>query len=452
MTFRVAVVDDETTVCLRLKEVLNAEGYTTETFQAGKPFWDRMATFPFQIVFLDLSLPDINGMQILTRLKAHHAEVEVIIITGHGTIDSAIEAIKKGAYHYITKPFKLEEVRILAAGAREKLALRQENRRLREEACAGGDEFLKGFIGNSAAMQEIFGMVKKVATVDCNVLLQGESGTGKELVAKSIHRLSPRKNSPFISFNCGGFTEELISNELFGHEKGAFTGATLTKIGLLESAAGGTVFLDEIGEMPVSMQVKLLRVLQEKRILRVGGTRAVDLDIRIIAASNKDIKKACLEGSFREDLFYRLNVVTLHLPRLSQRKEDIPLLIAAFIEKYSRLFGKKITRISPQALDILMRYYFPGNVRELENIIQRAIALTEGGVIGEQSLPDDLQKLEINMIDGEGLQTLEEVERQHIAKVLQKTGDNKNLAGKILNLPRTTLWRKMKRHKLLKDE
>ena len=450
MKCRIAVVDDERTVCQRLKAVLDNDGYQTETFQAGGPFLERMKTHPFQIVFLDLTLPDSNGMEILGHLKSQHFETEVIIITGHGSIDSAIEAMKKGAYHYVTKPFKLEEIRVLAAGARERMALLQENRRLRE--AINGDEILQGFIGVSPAMQEIFSMIKKVAVVDCNVLLEGESGTGKELVAKSIHRLSPRKNAPFISFNCGGFTEELISNELFGHEKGAYTGATLAKIGLLESAANGTVFLDEIGEMPASMQVKLLRVIQEKRILRVGGTRPIDLDIRIVAASNQDIKKACYEGAFRQDLYYRLNVVTLHLPRLSERKEDIPLLISAFIEKYNRPFGKKISRISPQALEILMRYHFPGNVRELENIIQRAIALTEGDVIDVQGLPNDLQQLEINMIDGEGLQSLEEVEKQHIAKVLAKTGHNKNLAGKILNVPRTTLWRKMKRYNLLPEE
>jgi two-component system response regulator AtoC len=450
MKFRVAIVDDETTVCRRLKKVLDGEGYETETFQTGGLFWERMEAYPFHIIFLDLSLPDTDGMEILSHLRARHEEAEVIIITGYGSIDSAIEAIKKGAYHYVTKPFKLEEICLLAAGAKEKIALREENRRLRE--AIAGEVVLKGFIGASSAMQEIFSMIKKVAVVDCNVVLQGESGTGKELVAKSIHRLSPRKDSPFISFNCGGFTEDLICNELFGHEKGAFTGATLAKIGLLESAAGGTVFLDEIGEMPASMQVKLLRVIQEKRILRVGGTKGVDLDIRIIAASNKDIKKACMEGTFREDLFYRLNVVTLHLPRLSERKEDIPLLISSFIKKYSLPFGKKITRISPQAMDILMHYDFPGNVRELENIIQRAIALTEGDVITEEGLPPDLQKFEINMIDGEGLPTLEELEKQHITKVLKKTGDNKILTSKILNLPRTTLWRKMKKYKLLKEE
>jgi transcriptional regulator with PAS, ATPase and Fis domain len=292
-------------------------------------------------------------------------------------------------------------------------------------------------------------MIKKVAVVNCNILLQGESGTGKELVAKSIHRLSPRKNRPFISFNCGGFTEELICNELFGHEKGAFTGASVTKIGLIESADGGTLFLDEIGEMPLSMQVKVLHVIQEKQILRLGGTKPVNLDIRLIAASNKDIKKAATEGSFREDLFYRLNVVTLRLPRLCDRKDDIPMLVSHFIEKYSRPFEKKIKGISSDALEILMHYNFPGNVRELENIIQRSVALAESQVIRIGDLPQDLQKLEFNTFEGEGLLALEEVEKHHIAKVLNKTGYNKNLSSKILNLPRTTLWRKMKKYGLL---
>ena len=449
MKFRIAIVDDELIVCQRLKKVLESEGYKTETFQNGQMFLQRMDTYAFNLVFLDLRLPDINGMEILSRLIERHGDTEVIIITGHGSIDSAIEAIKKGAYHYVTKPFKLEEIKVLAARATEKIALREENRQLRETVT--GEEILDGFIGSGEAMQEIFAMIKKVAIVDCNVLLQGESGTGKELVAKSIHRLGPRKNSPFISFNCGGFTEELISNELFGHEKGAFTGATVTKIGLLESAAGGTVFLDEIGEMPLTMQVRLLRVIQEKRILRVGGTKPIDLDIRIISASNKDIKKACIEGTFREDLYYRLNVLTLHLPRLSERKEDLTLLISSFIKKYNRPFGKKIKHISSQAMEILMQYNFPGNVRELENIIQRAVALTEGDTIKVENLPPDLQNLDINMIDGDGLLTLEETEKQHIIRVLQKTGNNKILAGRILNLPRTTLWRKLKKYDLLNE-
>jgi two-component system response regulator AtoC len=331
MRLRIAVIDDEITVCRRLKPALEKDGYAVESFQKTRPFWRRMIQEPFNIIFLDLKLPDVNGMDVLARIKKRYDNVEVIIITGYGSIDSAISAIKKGAYHYVTKPFKLDEIRLLARSAKEKIGLREENRRLRETV--NGQEVMKGFIGTSSAMQEIFAMIKKVAIVNCNVLLQGESGTGKELVSRSIHRLSPRKNRPFISFNCGGFTEELICNELFGHEKGAFTGASVTKIGLIESADGGTLFLDEIGEMPPSMQVKLLHVIQEKQILRVGGNKPVNLDIRLIAASNKDIKKATAEGSFREDLFFRLNVVSLRLPRLCERKDDIPMLVSYFIEK-----------------------------------------------------------------------------------------------------------------------
>jgi two-component system response regulator AtoC len=447
MRLRIAVIDDEITVCRRLKPALEKDGYAVESFQKAGPFWRRMVQDPFNIIFLDLKLPDVNGMDVLARIKKRYDNVEVIIITGYGSIDSAISAIKKGAYHYVTKPFKLDEIRLLARSAKEKIGLREENRRLRETV--NGQEVLKGFIGTSSAMQEIFAMIKKVAIVNCNVLLQGESGTGKELVARSIHRLSPRKNRPFISFNCGGFTEELICNELFGHEKGAFTGAAVTKIGLIESADAGTLFLDEIGEMPPSMQVKLLHVIQEKQILRVGGNTPVNLDIRLIAASNKDIKKATAEGSFREDLFYRLNVVTLRLPRLHERKDDIPMLISYFIEKYSRPFEKKIRGISHHALEILMHYNFPGNVRELENIIQRSVALAESDVIRINDLPPDLQKLEFNTLEGEGLLALEEMEKLHIAKVLDKTDYNKSLSSKILNLPRTTLWRKMKKYGLL---
>ena len=446
MRLRIAVIDDEITVCRRLKQALEKDGYEVEAFQTGEFFWQRMVQGPFNIIFLDLNLPDASGMDILSQIKKRYAYVEVIIITGYGSIDSAINAIKIGAYHYVTKPFKLDEIRLLTRGAKEKIGLREENQRLRE--AVNGQDILKGFIGASRAMQEIFAMIKKVAIVNCNILLQGESGTGKELVAKSIHQLSPRKNRPFISFNCGGFTEELICNELFGHEKGAFTGASVTKVGLIESADGGTLFLDEIGEMPPSMQVKVLHVIQEKQILRVGGTTPVDLDIRLIAASNKDIKKAATDGSFREDLFYRLNVVTLRLPRLCERKDDIPMLVSYFIEKYSHPFEKKIKGISSHALEILMHYNFPGNVRELENIIQRSVALAESDLIRVDDLPQDLQKLEFDTLEGEGLQALEEVEKKHIAKVLDKTGYNKNLSSKILNLPRTTLWRKMKKYGL----
>ncbi len=449
MAHRVAIVDDEPLVRRHLQKALRKEGYEVETFGEAATFWEGMLRAPFHIVFLDIRLPGTNGLDLLSRLKASHEDTEVIIITGHGSIDSAIDAMKRGAYHYLTKPFRLEEVSLLAQRAGEKVGLREENRLLRQ--ASEEDQALQGFIGSSPVMQELFSMIKRVAVVGCNVLLQGESGTGKELVARAIHRLSPRRARPFVSFNCGGFTEELICNELFGHEKGAFTGASLSKIGLLESAAGGTVFLDEIGEMPPSMQVRLLHVCQEKRILRVGGTKPIELDIHIIAASNKDLKKAVLAGDFREDLFYRLNVVTLHLPRLRERREDIPLLVSHFREKYNLLFGKKVAGISSRAMDILMHYNFPGNVRELENIIQRAVALAEGDTIRVGDLPPDIQELKFDSLKGERLPTMEEVERQHIARVLAKTGYNKGLTSRILGLPRTTLWRKMKKYGLLEE-
>jgi transcriptional regulator with PAS, ATPase and Fis domain len=307
---------------------------------------------------------------------------------------------------------------------------------------------MSAIIGTSPAIQNLLSMIQKVAPVDCSVVLQGASGTGKALAARAIHQLSRRKDHPFVSFNCGGFTEELISSELFGYEKGAFTGATATKIGLLEAGSGGTVFLDEVGEMPLSMQVKLLHVLQEKCILRVGGIRPIDLDIRIIAATNRDLKHEVAEGKFREDLYYRLNVVGISLPALNERSEDIPLLVKHFIEKHCLAFRKPVNGIQQQALQILVNYTFPGNVRELENIIQRAVALTEYDQIGPQDLPLDLQQLEFDAIEGEGLLPLDELEKRYISRVLERTGYNKGLTAQILNIPRTTLWRKLREYKL----
>jgi two-component system response regulator AtoC len=287
-----------------------------------------------------------------------------------------------------------------------------------------------------------------VAAVDCNVLIQGRSGTGKELVARAIHALSHRKDSLFVSFNCGGFTEELISSELFGHEKGAFTGASTAQIGLIESGAGGTVFLDEIGEMPHSMQVKLLHVIQEKRIFRVGSIRPIDLDIRIVAATNRDLKKEVEAGNFREDLFYRLNVVNIQLPTLAERRDDIPLLISHFVDNFNKSFAKKVKGLSPQAMEILMHYDFPGNIRELKNIIERAIALTDQSRIQVIDLPPDLQKLDFKTFETLEMETLEEMEKRYITTILQRTNYNRHLTAKILGLPRTTLWRRLKEYGL----
>lgn len=440
---RVAVIDDEETALRQIKRVLEQEGFEVETFTLGYPFLSCMRSNPFNLAFIDLQLPDIDGLEILKLMKVSNEDAEAIIVTGHASIETAIEATRIGAFHYLTKPCKRHDIRLLARRAKEKLELREENKKLK--LAMGKDNLISGFVGSSEVMQEIFAMVKKVSMVNCNVLLMAETGTGKQMVARAIHSLSPRRDHPFVYFNCGGFNEELICNELFGHEKGAFTGADKTKTGLFESAAGGTVLLDEIGEMPLSMQIKLLHVLQERQVMRVGGTRPIDLDIRVIAATNKDLEKLIRAGQFREDLFYRLNVVNIRLPRLADRRDDIPLLVSHFIEKFNIAFNKQVVRVAPQAMDLLNRYDYPGNVRELENIIQRAVALAESDEIRISDLPGKFQKMAKDIILQEELLPLEVIEKRYIQKVLEATDYNMNLSSKILAISRTTLWRRMRK-------
>ena len=442
----IAVIDDEATARKMVGRILSKAGYGVETFAAGHPFLQKMEQNPFDIVFLDLELPDMGGMEILSHIKAMHRETEVIIVTGHGSIGNAVEATKAGAYHYLTKPCRSHDLYLMAERAAEKIDLHRENTRLRSKVAE--DSLVPGFIGKSKAMQAIFATIEKVSQVNCNVLLEAETGTGKQLTARAIHDLGPRNNAPFVYFNCGGFTEELICSELFGHERGAFTGADSCKAGLFESADGGTVLLDEIGEMPLSMQVKLLHVLQERQMLRVGGTRPIDLNVRIIAATNRDLKLLIRQGRFREDLYYRLNVVTIRLPVLSKRREDIPLLILHFIDKSNKAFSKSIKGISPPALDLLMHYSFPGNVRELENIIQHAAALTEADRLTPEDLPSRLRHLDVDNGYTDELLPLDEMEKRYIASVLSRTGNNIKKTGRILDMPRTTLWRRIKKYNL----
>ena len=335
---------------------------------------------------------------------------------------------------------------MVVQAAREKVLLRRENRWLRDVLDNKEESF--GIIGQCKQIHEIAETIKKVAPLDCNVLIQGDTGTGKQLAAKAVHHQSNRKDKPLIVFNCGGFAEELITNELFGHEKGAFTGATSKKIGLLEAGHGGTVFLDEIGEMSLTMQAKLLHVIEEKRIIRLGSTVPIDLDIRIIAATNKNLREMAHSGSFREDLYFRLNVVGILLPPLVERKDDLPLLISHFIGKYNRHFAKNITSISPEALDILISYDYPGNIRELENIIQRALALSEEGKIQSRHLPQDIQHFSFASADTHILQSLANIEQEHITKVLSFTGGDRQMAATILGIPRTTLWRRIRQYGL----
>jgi two-component system response regulator AtoC len=444
---RLAVVDDETIVQKRLQQALAKEGHSVSTYGAGEEFLKDLAATPFDLVFLDVILPGINGMETLKRVKAQVPETEVILITGRASLDAAIEAVKLGAFHYLAKPLKLEEVRHLAAKALEHKRLLQENRYLKARLAP-----LEGWgemIGVSAALKEVFAVIRKVAPLNCPVLVQGESGTGKELVARLIHRESPRRDRPFVAFNCAGFTAELIASELFGYERGAFTGATATKIGILETAHQGTVFMDEIGDMPPAMQAKLLRVIQEQQILRVGGNKPIQLDLRFIAASNKDLKREVQEGRFREDLYFRLNVVQITLPSLRERKEDIPPLIQYFLAKYCQKFAKKLKGLDFLAREALFNYAYPGNVRELENIVERAVALAEGDTLGLADLPLDLR--EFSVTPYKEWNTMEEQERGYIAKILAYTQHNIGQTAQILSLPRTTLWRKMRKYGLARS-
>jgi len=438
---RIAVVDDEEIVQKRLRAALEKDGHGVETYGSGEELLRELGISGFDLVFLDVILPGLDGMRVLKRIKQSFPETEVILITGRASIPSAVEAVKHGAFHYVSKPLRLEEVRNLARQALDQKRLREENRSLRArlEPREGWGEM----IGISPRIKEVFEIVRKVIPLDCNVLIQGQTGTGKELVARAIHRQSPRRDQPFVAFNCGGFTEELIASELFGYERGAFTGAVATKIGLLETAHRGTVFMDEIGDMPLSMQGKLLRVIQEKRIFRVGGNRSIQLDVRFITATNRDLKRAVAEGRFREDLLFRLNVVAIMLPPLAERREDIPLLVQHFISIYREKFRKSVKGMEPMARKALMNYAYPGNVRELQNIIERAVALAEGEYLALKDLPSDL-RAHAGTSTG-AWTTLEEQEREYIRQVLQSTRYRVGEAARILGLPRTTLWRKMKK-------
>jgi two-component system, NtrC family, response regulator AtoC len=440
----IAVVDDEAIVQQRLTGALEKDGHQVAVFASGEDLLRDLAGATYDLIFLDVVLPGLSGLEVLPQVKARVPDTEVILITGHASIDHAVAAIKQGAFHYVSKPLRLEAIRNLARKVMEHKRLLRENRQLRArlEPLEGWGEM----IGISPRMKEVFHIIRKVAPLDCNVIIHGESGTGKELVARLIHRESPRRDKPFVAFNCGGFTEELIASELFGYERGAFTGAIATKIGILETANRGTVFMDEIGDMPASMQGKLLRVIQEKTINRVGGNRPIQLDLRFIAATNQDLKKAVAQGRFREDLFFRLNVVQIDLPGLMERPEDIPLLIKYFLHQFSQRFAKKISGLHPQAREVLLAYSYPGNVRELQNIIERAVALAESDTLTLADLPPDLQ--EYTVVPQERWSTLEEAEREHLRKVLQFTNYHLAESARILDLPRTTLWRKMKKYGL----
>jgi DNA-binding NtrC family response regulator len=439
---RLLIVDDEEIALKDLQHVMTREGYDVTATKSGARAMALLEAQDFDVVLTDLRMDGVDGMDILKRCRERHPDAEVVLITAYATAESAVKAMKQGAFYYVAKPFRLDEVRKVVAEAVAKVTLRRENQVLREQL----DDY-RGpvrIVTHDAAMLKLLELARQVAPTDCSVLISGESGTGKELFARYLHHHSGRRDGPYTAVNCGAFSADLLANELFGHEKGAFTGATALKKGLVEAGAGGTLFLDEVTEMPPAMQVKLLRVLQEREVLRLGGTRPIKVDIRVIAASNRDIAAAVAGGVFRRDLFFRLNVVDLHIPPLSQRRDDIPLLVQHFLQKCTARMNKKVTTVAPAAMAVLTAYAFPGNVRELENIIERGAAVTAGDSIDVEHLPAALRRDDGTKTRDGRLPTLEEQEMDYIQRVLREVDGNQSAAAQVLGINRSSLWRKLK--------
>ncbi len=443
---RALVVDDELGICKSLEMLLSKDGYEVVTANRGEIALSLLNEREFDIIFTDLRLPDMSGIDILKYAKGRHPSSQVVIITGFATIESAVEAIKKGAYDYLTKPLSPDSVRITVKRALEKVALTEEIHHLRQELseCFG----FENLIGKSQKMQEVFKIIRQTAGSDSNVLITGESGTGKELVARAIHYNSQRKNNRFVPVNCGAISRELIEAELFGYVRGAFTGAIRDKNGFLELASGGTLFLDEIGETTPDFQVKLLRVIQEGEFNKVGTPYPTKVNIRVIAASNRNLEKAITDGGFREDLFYRLRVISIKIPPLRQRKEDIPLLVLHFLEKYSKKRAdSRVREITTSAVQALMSHDYPGNVRELENAIEYAVAFMRSDKITPDDLPDSIKGKQ-GIMPGINLKPLRaakyEFERGLVLAALKECGGNISKAARLLDIHRQSMQQKMK--------
>jgi DNA-binding NtrC family response regulator len=442
----ILVIDDEAIALSNMSHVLIKEGYDVTTCKDGESGLNALRHTRFDLVLTDLHMPGVDGMDVLQHVHVTMPEIPVIMITGHATLDSAVEAMKRGAYHYISKPFRLDEAREIVKSALEFGRMKNENRELKQTIETLSNQTT--IITQDLAVQRLLETARQIAATDTSVVIHGESGTGKELMARFIHEHSPRANGPFVAFNCGALHEELAASELFGHEKGAFTGATSRKIGLFEAAEGGTLFLDEVTEMPLLMQVKLLRVLQEHELMRVGSTEPVNINVRVVAASNRDLKDAVDKGLMREDLYFRLNVVTLSLPPLRERRGDIPLLAYYMLRKYSTIIGRDVQEITPEAMQRLVEYDFPGNIRELSNFIERGVALSSGPELGLEHLPQSLGALTVRVFTPEmaaSPTTLEEQETEHILNVLNMAGGNKTKAARMLGIDRVSLWRKLKK-------
>lgn len=440
----IAIIDDDNEMRLMVEDHLRAEGHQVQGFAAPAEALAALlgGKLKPQLVITDLQMPDMSGIEVTKRLKAQFPDLPVVVMTAFGSIQSAVDAMKKGAFDYLTKPFKLAELSLVVERALLMAQLSQDNQILRNEI---KKSFGKGrMIGKSKAMQEVFELLERVAPAQSNILVTGESGTGKEVLVRTLHEMSTRAGKPFVAINCTAIPDTLLESELFGHAKGAFTGADRRKPGLFEEANGGTLFLDEIGDMPPALQAKLLRVLQERRVRPVGETKDIEVDVRVIAATHKDLKKAIQENLFREDLYYRLNVIPIPLPPLRHRREDIPLLAQAFLEKYAALNNSPVRSFSPVVVHLLMERPWPGNVRELENLVERMVVMCRGKVIQEGDLPQLETTSGEDFYGGmtQDLPTLEQLEKRYMEFVLVKAGGKKDKAAQILGINRRTLYRK----------
>jgi two-component system, NtrC family, response regulator AtoC len=450
LKIRLLVVDDEQSIRRLCMTIGNTLGFTCAEAESAEAALARLDTETPDLVLTDLKLPTLSGVELLRQMKILLPRAEVAIMTGHGSIESAVDAMKLGAYDYIEKPFRVEKMRMLLQRMAEKVRLVSENVFLQERVSV--EETLDGIIGTSANIQDVLRMISRLKNTRTPVLIAGESGTGKELVARAIHFRGSMAQTPFVAVDCGSLVPSLMESELFGYEKGAFTGATKSKAGLFQSANGGTIFLDEIGELPLEMQAKLLRVLQEKEVRPVGSNEKINVEVRVIAATNRDLEAAYRAGTFRKDLYFRLNVVTVHIPPLRERRSDIPMLVHHFLDRYARGANLQVT---PAAMNSLLHYEWPGNIRELENCIARAVTLGDRNIIDVGDLPPAIRSEQtpataLTAPDAASLSTtaLAEMERMTILRVFEQAHGDKVLAGKMLGISRATLYRKLKRYNI----
>ena len=448
---RLLIIDDEENMRHMLSAMLGQNGYLVDVAANGKDALEKVAAEHYDIILCDVKMPGMDGIGFLKSAQPHIAKATIIMMSAYGTIDMAVEAMQLGAYDFISKPFKSQEIRIAINKAEEREQLRSENQRLKEKISQIAGKFtFHQMVARSKPMQEVFALAQKVAQFDTTVLITGESGTGKELIASGIHHLSPRAQRPMVPVNCGSIPENLLESELFGHVKGAFTGAERDKKGLFEEAHGGTIFLDEIGELPLQLQVTLLRVLQENELRPLGSARTKKIDARVIAATSRNLLQDIKAGSFREDLYYRLNVMPLQMPPLRVRSEDIPLLSQYFVERFNEILGRGIEGITPAAMTRLLQYQWPGNVRELENVIERAMVLAEDSHIGAENLPPELgaetaERSTAALLEGYSLKEAQRrFEEQMIIKALKATGGNRTKASQLLEISHPSLLSKMK--------